>query len=381
MIAVWTAIAVSLVALPYARGNIAPAWWGDLALEPTGLKGVAISREKLTIDLRPLVAVEPVYVEAIYQLNNPGPSKHLKLVFVAGSAGVSDFQVRLGDQSVEAAPVNDEELANHWGQFPDRWRPRQPMPGIDRTESYARVRDWGELSLLKFAIELPPGSHVLTVQYRAKASGADEDYPTVTWQFPYVLAPAREWGSFGGLDVTVYFPDGWQSASVPPLEREGSVLRGTFTDLPADVLNLAVRVPAGSELRRATVLYGCLYVAAVIGGGVLCWWLGRLLGGLLARRDRIANRPSRRFDVRVVLASLLLAALWAGLILIGWEATRTSIVRSLRGQESPYFHESFIAPTCFTLVMLVVCPPLGFLIAWRSAMRPSRLPELIHVKP
>jgi hypothetical protein len=379
MIAICTAVALSFVALPRASANIGPEWYGDLALEPTGLRGVAISREKLTIDLRPLIAVEPVHVEAIYQLHNPGSTKHLKLVFVAGQAGVSDFQVRLGNQSVEAVPVPQEELANHWREFPESWLSRQPMPGIDLPDPYVRVRDTTELSLLRFAIELPPGSHVLTARYRAKVSGADEGYPTATWQLPYVLAPAREWGSFEGLDVTVYLPDGWQSASTPLLERDGSVLRGTFTGLPADVLILAARAPAGPELRHAIVLYGCLYIVAVIGGGVLCWGLGRSLGRLLARSDRMANRASRGFDVRVVLPSLLLAGLWGAVILIAWNVTRTSIIRSLAGQESPYFHERFFAPTCFTLVMFVVCLPLGVLIAWRSAIRPLTRPDHLHL--
>jgi hypothetical protein len=50
--------------LPVVVGaNIGPNWWGDRTAEPLGLKGVAIAREKRTLDLRPLAAAPPVAVE------------------------------------------------------------------------------------------------------------------------------------------------------------------------------------------------------------------------------------------------------------------------------------------------------------------------------
>jgi len=33
------------------------------------------------------------------------------------------------------------------------------------------------------------------------------------WQLGYVLAPAREWGGFGRLDVRVELPRGWEAAA------------------------------------------------------------------------------------------------------------------------------------------------------------------------
>src|SRR5262245_12061587 len=57
-------LAVLVCALP-ARGNIGPQWWGGYASEPQGgLKDVAITRETLTIDLRPVAETQPALVEA-----------------------------------------------------------------------------------------------------------------------------------------------------------------------------------------------------------------------------------------------------------------------------------------------------------------------------
>ena len=54
---------VNLVLALAAWANFAPRFWGDAAGEPWGLKNVAISQERLTVDLRPLVDKNPVRVE------------------------------------------------------------------------------------------------------------------------------------------------------------------------------------------------------------------------------------------------------------------------------------------------------------------------------
>ena len=86
-----------IFALP-VEADIGPRWWGNYGSDPQGgVKGIAITRQTLTIDLRPLMVPEPVHVEAIYYLNNPGPAKNLALLFVAGSKEVRDFEARLAD--------------------------------------------------------------------------------------------------------------------------------------------------------------------------------------------------------------------------------------------------------------------------------------------
>jgi hypothetical protein len=277
---------------------------------------------------------------------------------------VSDFQIRLGNQSVESNRVPESALAKHREEILDAWRLPKEIPGIDSSEPFSR---WNAMTLVRFVIDLPTGTQTLAVSYRTKAAGADEGYPTATWQFPYILAPARDWGGFGGLDVTVYFPEGWQYTTSPQLENEAGILRGKFNDLPADILLLAVRAPVGPELQRASVLYGGFFVLAVIGGGVLSWWGGRLVGRFLAHRVPMNSLVGWRFGVRVLPAALLLAGLWTAIICVTWRMTLFGIVGSLAGQESPYFHENFFWISCFALLMMVICPLLGLLITWLSA--------------
>src|SRR5262245_15376200 len=94
---VWSVCALLCIA-PCASANIGAKWRGAYATEPHGgLAQVAITREKLTIDLRPLADLQPVQVEATYQLDNAGSTQRLDLVFVAGSDEVSEAEVFCGD--------------------------------------------------------------------------------------------------------------------------------------------------------------------------------------------------------------------------------------------------------------------------------------------
>src|SRR5690348_8608778 len=104
---IWPFILVSIamlsgVFLPsMAQANMGPPWaGGQLAAEPTGLERVAIAHETLRLDLRPLQDAQPVFVEAIYRVDNQGPQQKLDLVFATGVNKVSAFQVWLNDQAI-----------------------------------------------------------------------------------------------------------------------------------------------------------------------------------------------------------------------------------------------------------------------------------------
>lgn len=357
-----------------AEANIGPQWWGDRTAEPLGLKGVAIIREELTIDLRPLASVQPVEVEAIYHLNNPGSTKKLDLLFITGVTGVRDFEVRLDGRLVECRQVPPEEQSNRQSELPKSWQPPDDMPGIDSEAGHSHIHRRLEGAIfLSFVLELPPERSTLSVRYRARAYGEYEAYPTVTWLFPYILAPAREWGSFGELDVTVYLPETWQSNSVPALERGGGVLRGSFTSLPADCLALAVRMPMGPELQqklRYTIWqYVALYALAVLGGGFLCWCTGRWIGRFLVRKMAPGTRMRNRAALWMVPFALLMTAGWEATILGTWALARDRILGVFAGQESPYFHEHFVAPSACNFCFMLFVLPAGFLLARNGARR------------
>ena len=350
-----------------ARGNIGQRWWGDVTSEPPGFKGVAIIREDLDIDLRPLAKVEPVRVRANYQLNNSGLARRLELVFVSGSPFISDFEVRLGGKLISSRVLSQEELRQHQEKLPENWKPPYALAGFGG-EAYAMFHDDSDgLGLVAFSLDLPSGCSTLSASYQARACGSNEGQPTVTWQVPYVLAPARQWDGFGELFVTVHLPEGWESACTPALEVDGSVLRGRFTGLPYfDVFVVAARAPVPPELQRAWYLYEGLYALAVLGGGVLCWLVGRVPRHFL---NRIGDKWHWLVDVLTAPLAALAGVGWAAMIFGTWRLGMEKITSTLGSQEGPYFHERFTLWGFGTLLLMLMALPLGFLIVWWSAHR------------
>src|SRR5687767_15144184 len=95
-----------LMPLPAAQANMAePPRSGHPSGEPLGTKDIFITRETLTIDLRPLGEVREhkdphtILVEAIYDVENKGTEKTLDLWFALGSKQ-KEFQVWLDDREL-----------------------------------------------------------------------------------------------------------------------------------------------------------------------------------------------------------------------------------------------------------------------------------------
>ena len=261
------------------QANMAnPVHAGDPIGEPSGdLRSVYIERETLTIDLRPLEASpthgdgKPAVVEAVYRVNNRGASLTTDLLFVANAlttperSGVwlDDRPVRVRQEKAGAAPG-----------LPPSWRAPATTPAIGEGDAMRYETD--APSTLAFSLTLSPGSHTIRVRYAARPTAYSGDSPTVYWQLGYVLAPARQWAGFGGLTATIHVPPGWRAASDPGMTRQGDVLTGSWTRVPADALAVTVQAPPPSVPN-----FGAL---AGIGGLAVCVLLGGLAGRGLGRR-------------------------------------------------------------------------------------------------
>jgi hypothetical protein len=265
-------LAVLVLVAPLARAAVGPpSSGGQLVAEPAGLRDVDVAGETLTIDLRPLATGESAHVAAVYRLDNLGPERTLELLFANGTSATA-FDVRLDDHPVPTAPASDAPL-------PSSWKPPAATPGIQKGDLGYLQHGQRPVTPLAFALTLPPGTHTLSVRYDAEAAQHHAGGPTLTWQFAYVLAPARAWANFGGLDVEVQLPAGWRMACTPSLLRSGNVLRSHFKKVPADALALTVQAPSGPSY--LPLVYGSQIVFGVAGllGAVACghsgWWCGR----------------------------------------------------------------------------------------------------------
>ena len=345
-------------------GNAGPPTRGGtpFLVEPVGIKDVEIVREHLSIDLRGFASGRPAQVEAVYQLRNRGPEQKLDLVFVTGADAVLGFQIRLGDEPVASRPAEDLQVAAEW-------QPPATTPDIDARGSvpyYTAARGTRTVKPMAFTLLLPPGSHTLQVRYgtHGLVRLRDHGQPTVYHQLAYVLAPARSWAGFGGLDISVQLPPGWRAASVPPLEREGDTLQGSFAELPADALGLTVQAPEGWAYHLVKYAATGFFILAALGGLVLCWYGGWSKG----RRLPLTGEPRPGWLKRHAWPrSLGLGLLWsvafpatALLALLGPDSLLPA------GQQSDSYGKAWIAIGAF--IPAVPLFFVGFVLAQSTAI-------------
>lgn len=259
---------------------------------------VHIEREELTLDLRPLARLRPAIVEAVYHLRNDGEGREIELHFVAaalapgggaggwiwrGSRWVRDDEassqtesgVWLDDRRIETVEASEAKR-----DFPKEWSPPATTPALEGVKSLP-YETTGE-GALTFVIDLAPGRHVLRVRYEARPSAhSDAKTTAVNWQLGYVLAPARKWESFGGLDAKILVPEGWRAASDPAMRREGDSLVASWGSLPSDSLAVTVQTDertitdARSYWVTLLVSGSILTVLAVLAGVRMGVWFAR----------------------------------------------------------------------------------------------------------
>jgi hypothetical protein len=251
-----------------AFANMAsPARPGALHGEPSGLEKIKISREELVIDLRPLLNAEKTLVEATYFLENSGAEKELNLVFAFATLGVESFQVWLDEKEIAINQINVAELPSSW-KAPQTTPALQPQQELEY--QYFRLE---EKKMSGFTVKIGAGKHVLKARYKSDAASNRRGEPAKYWQFAYVLAPAREWASFGGLNVTVHLPKGWNYAANVELTRSGDSLLGSFGNVPVDALAMTLQMPEPRWYQALSNFYLGLFLLAIPLGLIGIGWL------------------------------------------------------------------------------------------------------------
>lgn len=269
----WLIVVVMLI--PAAWANLGPpSYGGQVTAEPIGIEDIEITRETLTLDLRPIAQKDLAQVEAVYHLQNEGDEKQLDLLFALGTLGTENFQVWLNDQVITSQPAPN-------APFPPNWEVPEYTPGIDN-QPLDYLRHSPPVTPMALTVTIPPRKQDLKVRYAAQTATHLLGKPTIYHQFAYVLAPAKAWSAFGGLDVTIYLPPKWQVATTPEFTRKGDVLTGQFTELPGDAIALTMQAPIGWAYYP--VKYGSqgLLGLAWLAGLVFGWRLGRKKGKQLA---------------------------------------------------------------------------------------------------
>jgi hypothetical protein len=376
-ISILAVLLTTLTPVGPVRANYGPqegGWNG----EPSGLENLVITRETLTIDLRaanasrweeirgdrwselPLAAVE-----VLYWIRNDGEEQTVDLVF-ASAATFEPGEVKVW--------LNDQPLAPQGSSRKDgRWRVPEKMPAPGMVEP---IRYWGFHSypkLLDVRVTFPRGYSSLRTRYRTPISANRERAnPTCFWQYAYLLAPARSWGGFGGLDVTVYVPQDWPAVTEPELQRDGERLFGSFDTIPADALTITTQMPPEPFRQRRSLvlaLISACWVVGLLSALALSYWVGTVRG----RRD-IRKQQPRTFAAWPL---WLVGCVWGGIgLALAWLSSFVLVhaagVPPVQSQSSGGVEEMI-----FVLIGLpgsLLAIPVGILIAWMFAMRARRRP-------
>jgi hypothetical protein len=305
---------------------------GDAAREPAGsLKQVRILRESLVIDLRPLADLRPAVVEANYRVRNDGDAQSLELVFVAAALGKAaagaSWVWRQGEWVQEPGRAGADDESGVWldgqpvaateapqgdAKLPDAWQSPRTSPALEAGQEALPYEAKSDGQIV-FRVTLAPGEHAFRVRYLARPSAyCDARTHAIYWQLGYVLAPAREWAGFGGLDAKVLLPAGWRAASSPEMRRDADALVASWDSLPADSLAVTVQTNRGTREDEGTYWTFLIILSVVF--TALAVFAGWKIGGWLGRRGRTsawALLVSPAVAVALVAAASLLADLIA----------------------------------------------------------------------
>jgi hypothetical protein len=269
--------AVFLLSAVSAAADASPPYTpGDPVGVPSGpVKDVFIEHEDLSMDLTGVGASLPTggsddrtaLVDARYTLRNDGPARGVDLVFVTSSLAVPRSNVMFDSSPVASA-------AGPLGSVPPSWMPPHGTPSLDGGPDIDYYV--GQPVAITFHVEMGAGRHTMETRYSAVPAQQSGYAVPRAWQLAFVLSPARQWGGFGDLNLSVRVPAGWDAAVRPGLRRAGDLLTGHFNGIPSDAIAITTRMPNPIDLTNAAWVAGLVFVlASAVAVG---WFLGSRIG-------------------------------------------------------------------------------------------------------
>jgi hypothetical protein len=231
-------LSLSLASARIAHANMARSSWSGEQHGPLMAEGptdVRVDSEELSFILAGDLASAQVI--ATYHMTNGGAaatSNDVAFVFVRGEGSRGDVTARPPPSvSVDGAPVQfravtpeDEQRAqgSTWTKLPNQ-----------------------ELGWLVFPLDFAPGQERLVeVRYSHVASSDHAARVNPTFDYRYLLSPAKSWASFGALRVRVQVPAQTQLlSSTIALRRSGDVYQADLAGLPEGELSFEVSSQRG----------------------------------------------------------------------------------------------------------------------------------------
>lgn len=257
-----TALALVFCLLPsVCLGNLSGPWKpGQLMVDVEGVKDVAIVRETLRIDLRPLEHARYIRISATYVVEHVQSARDLPLTFITGADSVRSVTCRWNGQPL--AFTTRQVLT-----MPESWKPPDSTPGFVPEELllYSRNLTDTQHEWILFTVPVQTGRQTIEVTYEVEAGAYYSSYSTAKyWQTAYILSPARTWKSFGGLDLEVLAPANWPVKSNLPLTNDGERWTARFDSLPADFITFTTQHPGGKRVPTMDLVDSLLFFTVCV---------------------------------------------------------------------------------------------------------------------
>lgn len=266
-----------LAASVAAYGNVAaPSYGGQTLTEPGGISEINVLEEQLNLNFSNLAAAgvsdyeKFIDVEAIYLLESPKLFENLELVFVIVSE-FQNFRLFLDDAEIKTTIIDNKEFAGR-----ETWKKPEKTPYEDRELMYNPQNS--QLKSTRFKLTLSPGKHRLRAVYRANPTVYKNIGVMKGWQFAYSLAPARDWKSFGKLNVKMIVPENWRSFSNLEFNKTPDGLTAQFDKLPADFLAVTLQAPIPAQYKTWTDVTFFSFIAVLIVGPLVIFGLAYVKG-------------------------------------------------------------------------------------------------------
>ena len=309
-------------------------------------------------------------INAVYQLENRGDPIATRMVFATGSKHVTEYKVWLNSIEIEAVGIPEADL-------PELWKAPATTPGINHTDRLSfelekksrfafgwQIPEYRKNSRLlgildhlnkdleaplAFDVFIPTGRSDIRVRYISEL-GVNRSGVPCFHQFAYIFEPARQWASFGRLEIEVVIPEDWTVASSLDLKREGMLMTGTFKGVPAANMTMTLQAPRLWFYYPLKYLVFGFFILLNLSGFYWCWRLGFWITN---KMFRIAS--SRKVFGYILFFSAVSSIAWTLVSLSAFFLIPTIILNLL-----PDFYLNYLEHSEMPVFIVLLFVPVAF---------------------
>lgn len=329
-----------------------PIWEGTFSSSAFSSRDIDILKEKIYLKIDKDFRTAFYHIEYIIRTDTNG--RQIPLLFHA-KGYKDDFKIWVDKKEVKCLDIPSEyktivnspfeKFSNSFGQ------PAQNGEGEAVTIYWQKnagfVYDLSELKY--FETDLTKGEHLITVEYTANVWTDNSDW-VKEYSFRYSLSPAKNWKSFGTLEVTLDASDFKSGLTTSLGQHEGrldSISVWNFSKLPADYFEIIYQ-PKISGFAKALIAinpFGLTLIFAL---------LLSLLHFIGIKKFRI-NTPTKKYSWVVIAGSII----FPFMIFVSYIVSY-SIIDKIIGDEAGNYHG-------YTFLVIIFYPlllPVYWIIMW-----------------